>query len=98
MTNFEDIIVNTTKEGEIEFSQKKFIKLSVREIIEKIEKMEIFHDTNRDLYRQYTFQISRLYIFELGDKKNAEIYFNKFRKSLYHKVGYVEGGNIFHEN
>ena len=86
MTNFEDIIVNTSKEGEKVFSQKNFIKLSVREIMEKIEKMEIFHDINRDLYRQYTFRISRLYIFELGDRKNSDIYFNKYLKSLYLKI------------
>ena len=86
MTNFEDIIVNTSKEGEKVFSQKNFIKLSVREIMEKIEKMEIFHDTNRDLYRQYTFRIARLYILELGDRKNSDIYFKKYLKSLDLKI------------
>lgn len=86
MTNFEDIIINTSKEGEKVFSQKNFIKLSVREIMEKIEKMEIFHDTNRDLYRQYTFRIARLYILELGDRKNSDIYFKKYLKSLYLKI------------
>ena len=90
MTNFEDIIVNTSREGEIIFSQKNFIKHSIREIIEKIERMEMFHDTNRDLYRQYTFKISRLYILELGDRKNADIYFKKYSKSLDMKIEKIE--------
>lgn len=90
MTHFEDIIVNTTKEGEIIFSQKNFIKLSIREILEKIERMEIFKNINNDLYRQYTFLISRKYLFELNDRKTAKYYFKKFTHSLNLKIGYID--------
>jgi hypothetical protein len=89
MTHFEDIIVNTIKEGETIFSYKNFIKLSIREILEKIERMEIFKNINNDLYRQYTFLISRKYLFELNDRKTSIYYFKKYIHSLNLKIGYL---------
>lgn len=62
MTNFEDIIVNTSKEGEKVFSQKNFIKLSVREIMEKIEKWKYFM-TQIEIYIDNTHLESQDYIY-----------------------------------
>lgn len=79
------LVVNTIKSGEIVFSSKNIVKLTIAEIISRISKTEQYAVYSLDDYIAYCLVLYRHYAFS-GNKSQANVYFAKFINGINTRV------------